>query len=192
MAGRSLKPSLEDPTMTLEQATLGGGCFWCLEAVFQQMRGVERVESGYCGGSTDAPTYRQVCEGNTGHAEVVQVTFDPAVVSYREILEVFFAIHDPTTLDRQGHDVGTQYRSIIFWHSPQQQRAAQEVIADLTAQQVFDRPIVTQLAPHEKFFQAEDYHQNYFREHPEQAYCRAVISPKVVAFRRKFAERLKR
>src|SRR5947207_2070859 len=151
-----------------EVATLGGGCFWCLEAVFVQLRGVDNVVSGYCGGKTPYPSYEQVCVGATGHAQVVQVSFDPAVVSYREILEVFFAIHDPTTLNRQGADVGTQYRSAIFYHSPHQQAAAEEVMAQLTAEQVWDAPIVTELVPAPEFYAAEDYHQEYFERNPNQ------------------------
>jgi peptide-methionine (S)-S-oxide reductase len=171
-------------------ATLAGGCFWCLEAVFEQLRGVERVESGYCGGARPNPTYEQVCNGTTGHAEVVQAAFDPAVVSFREVLEVFFAIHDPTTLNRQGADVGTQYRSAIFFHTPVQQQIAEQVIAELNAAKVWDRPIVTEVVPLETFYPAEDYHQGYFRNHPGQGYCQAVVSPKVAKFRKRFADKL--
>ncbi len=174
----------------LEVATLGGGCFWCLEAVFEQLRGVVKVESGYSGGRVPVPTYHQVCTGSTGHAEVVQVTFDPAVLSFRELLEVFFVIHDPTTLNRQGADVGTQYRSAVFYHSPQQKQAAEEVIAELNAAQLWDRPIVTEVVPFERFYRAEEYHQGYFRQNPTQGYCRAVIAPKVVKFRQKFLDKL--
>ena len=169
-----------------ELATFGGGCFWCLEAVFEQIKGVTRVESGYAGGRLDDPSYEQVCGGHTGHAEVVQISFDPAVVSYRQLLEVFFGTHDPTTLNRQGHDVGTQYRSVIFYHSPQQKQTAEEVVAELTAQRLFDRPIVTQIVPLERFYKAEDYHQGYFRGNPRQSYCQAVVSPKVAKFRKQF------
>lgn len=172
-------------------ATLGGGCFWCLEAVFENLKGVESVVSGYCGGHLDNPTYRQVCNGNTGHAEVVQVTFDPAIVSFRDVLDVFFATHDPTTLNRQGHDVGTQYRSAIFYHSPEQKETAEKRIAELNAAGIWDRPIVTQVVPFETFYPAEDYHQGYFRTNPEQAYCQAVVSPKVAKFRKQFADKLK-
>jgi peptide-methionine (S)-S-oxide reductase len=175
----------------VEQATLGGGCFWCLEAVFEQLRGVEKVASGYAGGRVVDPTYHQVCSGATGHAEVVQVTFDPAVLSFREVLEVFFATHDPTTLNRQGADHGTQYRSAIFYHSPQQREAAEQLVAELNAAKVWDAPIVTQVVPFERFYRAEDYHQSYFRANPGQGYCRAVISPKVAKFRKQFADRLK-
>jgi peptide-methionine (S)-S-oxide reductase len=178
-------------TGTKEVATLGGGCFWCVEAVLQGLRGVERVESGYAGGSLVSPTYRQVCEGNTGHAEVVQVTFDPAVISFRDVLGVFFTTHDPTTLNRQGADVGTQYRSVIFYHSPEQKRVAEEMIAGLNADNTFGRPVVTQVAPFEQFYPAEDYHQDYFRLNPNQGYCQAVIAPKVAKFRKQFADRLK-
>lgn len=170
-----------------EVATLGGGCFWCLEAVFEQLRGVERVVSGYAGGQVDQPTYRQVCDGTTGHAEVVQVTFDPAAISYQQLLQVFFATHDPTTLNRQGADVGTQYRSAIFYHSPEQQAAAEAVIAELTAQNIWPGKIVTQVVPLERFYPAEDYHQGYYRDNPVQGYCQVVISPKVAKFRQQFA-----
>lgn len=174
-----------------ELATLGGGCFWCLEAVFEQMRGVERVESGYCGGATANPTYHQVCGGSTGHAEVVQLAFDPAAVSFREILEVFFAIHDPTTLNRQGADVGTQYRSVIFYHSPEQKKIAEDLIAELNAARIWNAPLVTQVVPFTVFYNAEDYHQGYFRQNTEQPYCQAVVSPKVAKFRKHFAGKLK-
>jgi peptide-methionine (S)-S-oxide reductase len=172
-------------------ATLGGGCFWCLEAVFEGLQGVEKVESGYTGGSVANPTYHQVCTGATGHAEVVQVAFDPAVVSFREILKVFFATHDPTTLNRQGADAGTQYRSAIFYHTPEQRQAAEQLIAELNTAKVWDAPIVTQVVPFEKFYRAEDYHQGYFRNNPYQGYCRAVVSPKVAKFRKQFAAKLK-
>jgi peptide-methionine (S)-S-oxide reductase len=175
-----------------EQATLGGGCFWCLEAVFEQVRGVSQVVSGYSGGQTTVdPTYRQVCTGTTGHAEVVQITFDPAVVSYREILEIFFVVHDPTTLNRQGPDVGTQYRSVIFYHSEEQKKTAEEVMAALRDEGVWTNLIVTQLLPLERFYPAEDYHQGYYRGNPGEGYCQAVINPKVAKFRQKFARLLK-
>lgn len=177
----------------LETATLGGGCFWCLEAVYQDLEGVTKVESGYAGGHVANPTYEQVCGERTGHAEVVQVTFDPAVVSYRDILNVFFSIHDPTTLNRQGHDIGPQYRSVIFYHSPEQQATAQQVMAELGAEDLWDgRTIVTQLEPLEAFYKAEEYHQNYYRSNPRQSYCQVVIFPKVVKFRKQFAPRLKK
>ncbi len=174
-----------------EIATFAGGCFWCLEAVFEQLEGVEKVVSGYSGGRIPNPTYTHVCTGTTGHAEVVQITFDPAVISYRDLLEIFFAFHDPTTLNRQGHDVGTQYRSAIFYHSRQQQAAAEQVIADLDAQKVFDQPIVTEVAPLNAFFPAEDYHQGYFRVNPGQGYCQATIAPKVAKLRAGYRARLK-
>jgi peptide-methionine (S)-S-oxide reductase len=175
----------------LEVTTLGGGCFWCLEAVFDEVRGVEDVVSGYAGGLVVNPTYRQVCDGKTGHAEVVRVTFDPTVITFREILEIFFAIHDPTTLNRQGADVGTQYRSAIFYHSSQQKETAQTVIAELNADRVFDKPIVTEVTGVTKFYAAEDYHQEYFRKNPYQPYCQVVVSPKVAKLRKSFAAKLK-
>ncbi len=178
-------------TQPENKATLAGGCFWCLEAVFEQLRGVERVESGYAGGKTPGPTYRQVCGGDTGHAEVVQVTFDPAVVSYDEILDVFFATHDPTTLNRQGPDSGTQYRSAIFCHSPRQKEIAERKIAELNAAGIWDAPIVTEVVPLDTFYKAEDYHQGYFRANPAQPYCLGVVSPKVAKFRKRFADKLK-
>ena len=174
-----------------ELATLAGGCFWCLEAVYKDLRGVERVVSGYAGGHVADPTYRAVCDGTTGHAEVVQVTFDPSVVSYKELLEVFFTIHDPTTLNRQGADVGTQYRSAVFYHTPEQRETAEQTIAEMTAAQVWDAPIVTEVVPLEKFYPAEDYHQDYFENNPSQPYCRAVVAPKVSKFRKQFLDRLK-
>jgi peptide-methionine (S)-S-oxide reductase len=175
----------------VEIATLAGGCFWCLEAVFERLRGVERVVSGYSGGGTGAPSYREVCSGTTGHAEVIQVTFDPGQVSFRELLEVFFVFHDPTTLDRQGPDVGTQYRSAVFCHGPDQERVAREVIAAFHSQQVFSEAIVTQVAAFTEFFAAEDQHQGYFQRNGEQAYCRAMIAPKVAKLRAQFATRLR-
>jgi len=177
---------------TTEIATLGGGCFWCLEAVFEQLRGVRKVESGYSGGQLSDPSYERVCSGRTGHAEVVQVTFDPDEITYPEILDVFFATHDPTTLNRQGGDVGTQYRSVIFYHTPAQKEAAEKKIAELNAAQIWDAPIVTEIAPLKEFYRAEDYHQNYFESNPSQPYCQVVISPKVAKFRQQFAERLNR
>lgn len=174
--------------MATEIATLGGGCFWCLEAVYQQVRGVQAVESGYTGGQVKNPSYEQVCEGNTGHAEVVRVSFDPDVVTYREILEIFFTIHDPTTLNRQGNDVGTQYRSVIYFHSPQQQDTARHVIAEMA--NVWDAPIVTELSPAETYYKAEEYHQNYFRKNPLQGYCAFVVAPKVAKFRKIFLDKI--
>ncbi|MCI0474661.1 MAG: peptide-methionine (S)-S-oxide reductase MsrA [Anaerolineales bacterium] len=174
-----------------ELATLGGGCFWCIEAVFDQLNGVIKVESGYAGGTVPNPTYREVCSGLTGHAEVAQLTFDPHVVSYREILQVFFATHDPTTPNRQGADVGTQYRSVIFYHDATQKQIAAQVILELDAAKIWDAPIVTQVAPLDVFYRAEDYHQEYFANNPAQPYCQVVISPKVTQFRKKFADKLK-
>ena len=168
----------------LEQATLGGGCFWCLEAVYQELTGVQKSVSGYAGGAVVNPTYDQICTGTTGHAEVVQLTFDPAVVSYRKILEVFFTIHDPTTLNRQGNDVGTQYRSVIYYHSPEQLEIAKQVIAEMA--NVWDAPLVTELAPLPIFYEAESYHQNYYNQHPNQGYCAFVVAPKVAKFRKLF------
>ena len=174
-----------------EVATFAGGCFWCLETVFARLRGVERVVSGYTGGRRANPTYEQVCTGATGHAEAVQVTFDPDVISYRELLEIFFAFHDPTTLDRQGPDVGTQYRSAIFCHSPEQEAAAREAIAQLEAEQVFGDPIVTEIRPLDAFYPAEIRHQDYYRQHSTQPYCAAVIGPKVAKLRAAYGARLK-
>src|SRR5262249_2899925 len=170
---------MQNGTQQLEQATLGGGCFWCLEAVYTELRGVERVISGYAGGTVPHPSYEQVCSGRTGHAEVVQVAFDPQEISYRDILDVFFTIHDPTTLNRQGADVGTQYRSVIFYHSPEQQQTAQEVIGATNAAGLWRAPLVTQLEPLEAFYPAEAYHQDYFARNPYQPYCQVVIEPKV-------------
>jgi peptide-methionine (S)-S-oxide reductase len=175
-----------------ETALLGGGCFWCLEAVYNELRGVERVISGYAGGSQPNPTYEQVCSGRTGHAEVVQVTFDPAVLSYREILEVFFTIHDPTTLNRQGADAGTQYRSIILYESPEQEAVARAVIDEVNASGVWHAPIVTQVEPLDRFYPAEAYHQNYFEQNPYQPYCQIIIAPKVAKVRERYLARLKR
>ncbi len=175
-----------------EIATLGGGCFWCLEAIFNELRGVEKVVSGYSGGSVPNPTYREVCSGTTGHAEAVQITFDPQLISFRELLQVFFTIHDPTTLNRQGADVGTQYRSVIFYHTPEQEKIAKEVIAELEKAKVWDAPIVTALTPFEAFYPAEEYHQEYYNRNPEQPYCRIVIEPKVVKFRKQYLTKLKK
>jgi peptide-methionine (S)-S-oxide reductase len=176
----------------LQTATLAGGCFWCLEAVYDEIKGVQGVESGYAGGQIDNPTYRAVCNGDTGHAEVVQVHFDPNIVSYRDLLNVFFAIHDPTTLNRQGADTGTQYRSAIFYHDDEQKKVAEELIKDLNAQKIWDRPIVTEVTKLDKFYMAEDYHQEYFARNPYQPYCMAVVSPKVSKFRKHFIEMLKK
>ena len=175
-------------TPTTEIATLGGGCFWCVEAFFQDLKGVLKVESGYSGGKNDHPSYEAVCSGTTGHAEVIQVTFDPAVISFQSILEVFFTVHDPTTLNRQGNDSGTQYRSVIYNHSPEQQAVAEQ--AKLAAQAIWDDPIVTEIAPFNKFFVAEAYHQNYYKTNPYQPYCSIVIAPKVRKFRKMYQEKL--
>ena len=178
-------------TAKFELATLGGGCFWCLEAVFNRLRGVEAVVSGYCGGSKLDATYHAVCEGNTGHAEVVQVKFDPAQISYREVLEVFFATHDPTTLNRQGYNSGTQYRSAIFAHSAKQALAAEEVLATLNATDVYAHPIVTEVVPITSFYPAEDYHQGYFANNRHQPYCQTVVAPKLAKFFMNFSDRIK-
>lgn len=173
-------------------ATLAGGCFWCLEAIFIELKGVLKVESGYSGGSLVNPTYSQVCNQDTGHAEVVQVTFDPKVISFADLLNVFFSVHDPTTLNRQGGDVGTQYRSAIFYHSPEQERVTRKTISDLDQLKIWDDPIVTQVVPLEKFYRAEDYHQNYFANNSTQSYCGIVIAPKVAKFRKQFIDKLKK
>lgn len=171
----------------LQTATLGGGCFWCTEAVFQQIRGVQQVESGYTGGQVHQPSYEQICTGRTGHAEVVRLQFDPAVISYEDILEIFFTIHDPTTLNRQGADTGTQYRSVIYFHDEQQKQIAQKVMQRAAA--VWDDPIVTELSPAPMFYVAEAYHQNYFRQNPQQGYCAFVVAPKVAKARKAFADK---
>ena len=176
----------------LQMATLAGGCFWCLEAVFDELKGVSSVESGYSGGKIDSPSYRDVCTGTTGHAEVVQVRFDPAVISFRDLLNVFFAIHDPTTPNRQGADVGTQYRSAIFYHDLDQKAAAEQLIGELNQQHIWEKPIVTEIAKFDRFFVAEDYHQEYFANNPYQPYCMAVVAPKVAKFRKHFIDRLKK
>jgi peptide-methionine (S)-S-oxide reductase len=175
--------------MAIQTATLGGGCFWCLEAVYQELNGVQHVESGYTGGQVPNPTYEQVCGGGTGHAEVIRVSFDPAIVSYREILEIFFTIHDPTTLNRQGNDCGTQYRSVIYFDSVEQQDIARHVIAEMA--NVWDAPIVTELSPATVYYKAEEYHQNYFSQHPLQGYCAFVVAPKVAKFRKMFSAKAK-
>ena len=182
---------LDQPSPGLEIATLAGGCFWCLEAVYDDLQGVVDVVSGYSGGKIKRPSYAAVCTGLTGHAEVVQVTFEPKQISYREILEVFFSIHDPTSLNRQGADAGTQYRSAIFYHTPEQKAVAEQLIAELNAEHIWDKPFVTQVAAFTEFFPAEDYHQEYFAHNPDQGYCQVVIAPKVAKFRKKFLNRLK-
>ncbi|MBX3281051.1 MAG: peptide-methionine (S)-S-oxide reductase MsrA [Acidobacteria bacterium] len=176
----------------LETATLAGGCFWCTESVFDELRGVESVVSGYSGGHKDSPTYQEVCTGTTGHAEVIEVEFDPAEVDFSDILRVFFTVHDPTTLNRQGGDIGTQYRSAIFYHSDAQKEAAEAVIREIEQAGIYESPIVTEVTRFEKFWPAEDYHQEYFANNPNQPYCAAVIAPKVAKFRKKYADRLKR
>ena len=177
--------------MTREITTLAGGCFWCLEAVFQELKGVEQVQSGYAGGRVPNPSYQAVCTGTTGHAEVVQITFDPDVISFRDLLDVFFTIHDPTTLNRQGNDVGTQYRSAVFYHTPEQKTATEQAITELQVAHTWDDPIVTEVVPFTVFYPAEEYHRDYFRRNPGQGYCSAVIAPKVAKARKAFFERLK-
>ncbi len=176
----------------LETATLAGGCFWCLEAVYDELKGVTDVVSGYAGGTVDRPSYQQVCSGTTGHAEVVQITFDPKVISFRDLLDVFFTIHDPTTLNRQGNDVGTQYRSAIFYHTPEQKAIAEETIRDLEAKKLWRDPIVTEIVPFTTFYPAEDYHQEYYANNPYQPYCQIVVAPKVAKARKAFVEKLKK
>jgi peptide-methionine (S)-S-oxide reductase len=175
-----------------EIATLAAGCFWCLEAIYDELRGVKEVVSGYSGGSVPNPSYEMVCTGTTGHAEVVQITFDSKIISFKQILQVFFTIHDPTTLNRQGPDVGTQYRSAIFYHSPEQKATAEQLIGELEASRVWDRPIVTEVTPFERFYPAESYHQEYFKRNPDQAYCRVIIAPKVAKLRKRFLDELKK
>jgi peptide-methionine (S)-S-oxide reductase len=177
---------------TTQTATLAGGCFWCLEAVFDDLQGVLSVESGYSGGTTEYPSYQDVCSGTTGHAEVVRIEFDPGLLSFHDLLRVFFSIHDPTTLNRQGADVGTQYRSAIFFHDETQKQAAEEIIAELEAAQLWRNPIVTEVSPLVNYYPAEDYHQEYFSNNPNQPYCAAVVAPKVAKFRKQFVERLKK
>jgi peptide-methionine (S)-S-oxide reductase len=176
--------------MTL--ATFGAGCFWCVEAAFQQLKGVSSVVSGYSGGTVQNPTYQQVCTGSTGHAEVCQITFDPETISYEELLEVFFEIHDPTTLNRQGNDVGTQYRSVIFYHDKDQKKMAEKVKTELETKRIWKNPIITEITPFTKFYKAENYHQDYFRNNPNQPYCRAVIKPKIDKFEKVFKLKLDR
>ena len=176
----------------LETATLAAGCFWCVEAVFDDLIGVADVVSGYSGGHTESPTYQQVCSETTGHAEVVQIKFDPADLSFADLLRVYFTVHDPTQLNRQGNDIGSSYRSAIFYHSEEQRKTAEEIIAEITAEGIYDNPIVTEITPFGKFWPAEDYHQEYFANNPTQPYCAAVVAPKVAKFRQKFVSRLKR
>jgi peptide-methionine (S)-S-oxide reductase len=174
-----------------EVATLGGGCFWCTEAVFNLLKGVEKVESGYSGGKTENPTYEKVSTGTTGHVEVVQISFNPDVISFKEILEVFFSSHDPTTLNRQGNDIGTQYRSVIFYHDNQQKAIAEQVIKELTEAETWNKPIVTQIEPYKIFYKAEEYHQNYFKNHPEKSYCNIIIAPKINKLKQHYLSKLK-
>jgi peptide-methionine (S)-S-oxide reductase len=181
-----------DKGKSLETTILGGGCFWCLEAVYDELIGVVSVESGYAGGSAVGPSYQEVCTGATGHAEVVRINFDSQVISYREVLQIFFAIHDPTSLNRQGADVGTQYRSAIFYRDEVQKQTAEQVIQEIEAEKIWDKPLVTQVVPFEAFYIAEDYHQEYFKKNPFQGYCQMVVAPKVAKFRQKFAARLKK
>ena len=182
----------ESSDRATQVATLGGGCFWCMEAVFTELNGITKVESGYSGGSVANPTYEQVCTGSTGHAEVIQITFDSQIVSYKEIVQIFFTMHDPTTLNRQGDDIGTQYRSVIFYHDNEQRLIAQKVIEKISAARIYDQPIVTQVEPFIAFYKAEDYHQEYFRKNPQQPYCRVVIAPKVAKLRAHYFQKLKK
>ncbi len=175
---------------TMEKTTLGGGCFWCLEAVYSNLKGVEKAESGYSGGQQDDPTYEQICSGSTGHAEVVQITFDPALISFQDILDAFFDIHDPTTLNRQGNDIGTQYRSVIFYHTVEQRDKANDLLKKLEKSQIWENPIVTEISPLVKFYKAEKYHQDYFKLNASQPYCKIVIEPKVAKFKKKYSTRL--
>jgi len=180
-----------NPSRAREVATFGGGCFWCTETVFSELRGVEKVESGYAGGRTPNPSYEQVCSGSTGHAEVVQITYDPLIISYRDLLRVFFTVHDPTTLNRQGADVGTQYRSIVLYHNQAQKDSAEQVIKEIDHMKIWSKPLVTEVAPLSAFYKAEDYHQEYYKKNPSQGYCTVVIAPKVAKFRKKYQEMLK-
>lgn len=183
---------MNQPDGKTEIATLAGGCFWCLEAVYDQLKGVVSVESGYSGGQIVNPSYRAVCTGTTGHAEAVQITFEPQIISYKDLLDVFFTVHDPTTLNKQGNDVGTQYRSAIFYHSPEQKAIADAKIAELNTAHVWDKPIVTEVSPFKNFYMAEDYHQEYFENNPYQPYCQVVVAPKVAKFRKHYFDKLKR
>jgi peptide-methionine (S)-S-oxide reductase len=187
----SLEPHQVSDPRAKEIATIGGGCFWCTEAVFKELRGVEKVESGYSGGKVEHPSYQEVCTGATGHAEVVRVTFDPRVISYRDILQIFFTTHDPTTLNRQGADVGTQYRSVVFYHDNEQKAAAEQAIREFNASKVWKRPIVTEVIPFKAFYKAEEYHQNYFERNPNSGYCQAVIEPKIAKLRAHYYEKLR-
>jgi peptide-methionine (S)-S-oxide reductase len=187
-----MNPSNAQPSSNTHVATLAGGCFWCLEAIYDDLKGVISVESGYSGGSVPNPSYELVCTGKTSHAETVQISYDPTVITYKDLLDVFFSIHDPTTLNRQGADVGTQYRSAIFYHSPEQKAEAEQVMAEIGAAHLWPKPLVTEVRPFAAFYPAEDYHQEYFRRNPGQGYCRLVIAPKVAKFRQHYLERLKK
>lgn len=187
----SMKPEQTAVSKSLEVATLAGGCFWCTEAVFDQLKGVVKVESGYSGGNVPNPSYEDVCTGDTGHAETIQVTFDPSIISYADLLRIFFTTHDPTTKDRQGADVGTQYRSSVFYHNPEQERVAKQVIHEFEDGKVWKRPIVTEVVPFDEFYKAEDYHQGYYARNARQGYCRVVIEPKIAKLREHYRERLK-
>lgn len=191
ISGEKMTAADKRDTTKYESAVLAGGCFWCIETIFQDLKGVEKVESGYSGGATSNPTYKEVCEGNTGHAEVIRITYEPAVISYEQLLTVFFHIHNPTTLNRQGADAGTQYRSAIFYTNDEQKTSAEKVIADVTASKLWDDPIVTEVTAFDKFYKAEDYHQDYYNNNPNQGYCSVVIAPKVKKFYKEFPQLLK-
>lgn len=180
------------PSSQLEIATFGGGCFWCLEAIYNELKGIIKVESGYAGGTVPNPTYEQVCTGTTGHAEVIQITYDPKVITFKEILNIFFTMHDPTTLNRQGNDVGTQYRSIILYHNQNQKQIAEQVIKENTQARIWNNSIVTQLEPYQTFYKAENYHQEYYKKNPEQTYCKIIIDPKISKLRKQYFEKLKK
>ncbi len=176
----------------LETVTLGGGCFWCLEAIYNELKGIIKVESGYSGGTIPNPTYEQVCTGTTGHAEVIQITYNPSIITLKEILQIFFTMHDPTTLNRQGNDVGTQYRSIIFYHNENQKQTAEQVIKEITQARIWNNPILTQIEPYNLFYKAEEYHQEYYKKNPTQSYCRIIIAPKIAKLRKQYFEKLKK
>jgi peptide-methionine (S)-S-oxide reductase len=182
---------LNEPNQ-LEIATLGGGCFWCLEAIYNELKGIIKVESGYAGATIPNPTYKQVCTGTTGHAEVIQISYNPNLITYREILEIFFTMHDPTTLNRQDNDVGTQYRSIILYHNQNQKQTAEKIINEITQEKIWNTPIVTQIEPYQTFYKAEDYHQEYYKKNPEQYYCKIIIEPKIAKLRNQYFEKLKK
>jgi len=181
---------LTDPNQLV--ATLGGGCFWCLEAIYNELKGIIKVESGYTGGPVPNPTYKQVCTGTTGHAEVIQITYDPNIITFKEILQIFFTMHDPTTLNRQGNDVGTQYRSIILYHNQNQKKTTDQVINEITQARIWNAPIITQIIPYNIFYKAEEYHQEYYKKNPEQSYCRIIIAPKIAKLRKQYFEKLKK